>query len=97
MGFKIGDRVRVITLGSRYFGEETSVIGPLMMCETTDIESREKCPPHYCYRVDIAVPGFRNKLCVNPEHLRLIDDDPELGSWDEIERITDWHPEAITV
>ena len=42
--------------------------------------------------VDLKPPPGFSFVAVAFTHLRRIDDRPELGSWDEIEKITGWNP-----
>ena len=43
-------------------------------------------------RTDILCNDGGGRLCSTGNGLRRIDDRPELGSWDEIEKITGWNP-----
>ena len=88
MTFKIGDRVRVKCAGSRMDGHETTVLSGYG--SFTD----DTYGTFFGYEVEDTVDGIPGSAAFEPHELIKLGDD--LGSWDEIEKITKWNPHRIS-
>ena len=89
MTFKVGDRVKIVRAvkeGAHLLGEECS----LLSWDASDGSWETDIPAPLDY------PAYKH-WWGKPNVFRKIGDDFERGSWDEIERITDWHPSHCTV
>lgn len=93
MSFKVGDRVRIVCPGSRFNGEECTVTEEVVAWLFSPNRQKNKYCRHY--RVDRTHPdGY--PAGYEGHELRPIYDDPELGSWQEIEKLTHWNPTGVT-
>ena len=91
MGFKKGDKAIVVgnINAPQLNGTICTVTSNLIANPVSGI------PIHW---TDIHWDGNHwDYYAIQPNYLRHIPDGNDEASWDEIERITDWHPEAITV
>ena len=87
---RAGDRVVVLQAKRKpkYIGETVTIFG-----ETVTILGRCPCEPKYAVETDIPYDGlFWDHYSIYPHRVRRIDDRPELGSWDDVEKVTGWNP-----